>query len=391
MSNDKFRTENITIGDKVIKLELKPIEDIFKFKLPPFIILAGTGGGKTTLAMDIIHKYSEECTYIYYITATEDGIRSDATSSVPNVFKRKPTFEDISAVWSDIEAISKAVNADLTSLKSLLTSICGVEQSNLIITKLDAETRRISQLREQEYAKDYSRQEAAKKALDDSKAFAYDTLTKLIVDKSRTIGTAKLTTEEVILLQSLVSKPPKILLMLDDVSSQLQGINSDRRKVMYNNGMMQIKEAYNQMIMDILTRGRHYNMLTCLFVHSLDVLKSKDLLANVVVMDSQQAGRVAASTTFPKNIREIVPVLSQCVFRHKYHFLCLPLDGSRPPMVGLADLHAPNEPIPLSPMLENFVKVCESIQAKQIATTPQTNIWDEELDNNNEEDLNDFM
>lgn len=398
MSNDKFRTENVTVGNQVIKLEMKPIEEIFRFKLPPFIILAGTGGGKTTLAMDIIHKFSEECTYIYYITATEDGIRSDATNSIPNVFKRKPIFEEVSAVWSDIEAMSKAVNADLTSLKSLLTSICGLDEAGVIINKLDTEIQKLSRNREAEYSQSMSRQEAAKLAVEDAKAFAYDTLSKLIVDKSRTVGTNTLNAEEVILLQSLISKPPKILLLLDDVSSQLQGMNSDRRKVTYGGMPMLVKEAFNQLITDILTRGRHYNMITCLFVHTLDVIRSKDLLANIIVLDRQQAGTIQRAGTFAKNIRDMIPALIETVFRHRYHFLYLSLDNSRPPMVGLADLHAPNEQIKLNPMLKRFVNVCDSIQAKQLPTTQQ-NIWNEDInetfedniDDNNGDDMSGFI
>lgn len=372
----KFRTERVQVGDRIVDLKMQPIEEIFQFKLPPFIILAGTGGGKTTLAMDIIHKYSSECTYIYYISATEESMKKGPTSTIPNVFKRPPTFESVSAVWQDIKAMSEAVNGDINTMKALLVGIVGREQANDIVMKLDAETKRIKVIREGEYLKTKTRADAGQLAMDDANAFACDTLAKLIVDRARTVGTSKLTADEMIQLQSLVSRPPKILLLLDDVSSQLQGMGTDKRKVVFNNMSMSVKDAYQQLIMDILTRGRHYNMLTCIFVHSLKVIKSIDLLANIVALDAQQAGRIQETRTFPAAVRELIPAMSALVFQHKYHFLYLSLDNSREPMVGLADLHT-GEPLELSDMLQEFVKVCDSIESKQLPTGGGGSIWDQ--------------
>ena len=61
-----FRRQEITLGEKVITLQYKPISEIFKFEEPPYIIVGASTSGKTTLCLDILSKFSKECTNIYH-------------------------------------------------------------------------------------------------------------------------------------------------------------------------------------------------------------------------------------------------------------------------------------------------------------------------------------
>ena len=69
MEESIFRKVEIPLGDKTITLEFKQITDIFKFNTPPYIVIGVTTAGKTTLCLDILSKFSKECTNIYYADA----------------------------------------------------------------------------------------------------------------------------------------------------------------------------------------------------------------------------------------------------------------------------------------------------------------------------------
>ena len=108
MSKKVFHNKTIILDGKEIVIENKSIKDIFKFGAPPYVICGVTQSGKTTLCLDIIYKYAKECTNVYYITGTQETIRDDTISKIPQCYRVKPTLENIVACWEDIVAANDA-------------------------------------------------------------------------------------------------------------------------------------------------------------------------------------------------------------------------------------------------------------------------------------------
>lgn len=365
MEEGFFRKREIAIrDDKKIMLEYKPIVEIFKFKTPPYIIVGVTTSGKTTLCMDILNKFSKECTNIYYVTATKENIADDTISVIPNCYKRAPTFDELSGIWKEITTAYEATNAEPSTLVSMLNKLCKKEESAAILQRLEEKQSQIQRERLQVYRSlRYPENDCIQYAKDDSKAFYIDTITKLILDFAVTRGTRSLTYPEMMTLNSFVSKAPKVLLLLDDITSELESLTKNKRRVNYANQMMQICEAYKALLIDILTRGRHYGALICMFLHSIDILKEKSYINNIIVLNDASAQKICNARTFPEDARGVIRAASKEVFNgsYPYHFIYLSMLTGEV-CVSKADLHI-NEALELSDVNNRFVSVYNDINA----------------------------
>ena len=307
MDNPIFRKQEIQLGDKVINLEFKQITDIFKFNTPPYIVVGVTTGGKTTLCLDILSKFSKDCTNIYYVTSTEENLKDDTISMIPRAYRRKPKYEILYNIWKEIRASYEATNVDPSKLSNMLITLCGKQEATVILKKLDEKRDQIQKEQLSRYkGLNYDEATSIQYAKDDSKAFYIDTITQLILDFAKTKGTRSLSDSEMMILNSFISKAPKVMLMMDDVSSELEGLNRNNKKVVYEGQTLKASDAYKSLIIDILTRGRHYGALICLFLHSIDILQQKSYINNLILLNDASAQKVMNARTFPEEMRKII-------------------------------------------------------------------------------------
>jgi len=360
-----FRTQDIKVGDKNVELAFKPVEEIFQFNKPPYIIIGSSTSGKTTLCIDLLLKYSQECTNIYYITTTEESVRDDTISLIPRVYRRKPKYEILYNVWREIKnSYDSTVKIDDVKLLNMLAKLIGSSNQTAIKSALEKRRDQIYNEQQARYTNmGLDIKDVVQYSKDDSKAFYFETLTRLILDFSQTKGTAGFSADEMQILNGLVSKAPRIMLLLDDVSSELEGLKRNKKKVQYEGQTVTASDAYKALLVDILTRGRHYNALICMFLHSVDLLQTKEYINHVVLLNAGAAQKVTAAKTFPEEMRNIIKIVSPYVFtdEFKYHFLYISALNNNC-AVGCADLHF-NEELQLDPMNSLFVKAYENIQA----------------------------
>lgn len=363
-----FRKTEIPLGDKVITLEFKQITDIFRFNTPPYIVVGVTTAGKTTLCLDILSKFSKECTNIYYVTSTEENLKDDSISMIPRAYRRKPKYEILYNIWKEIKASYEATNVDPSKLSNMLISLCGKQEATSILKKLDDKRDQIQREQLARYKDlNYDEAECIQYAKDDSKAFYIDTLTRLILDFAKTKGTMKFSDSEMLILNSFISKAPRVMLLLDDVSSELDGLKRNKKKVNYEGQTLSASDAYKSLIIDILTRGRHYGALICLFLHSIDILQEKSYINNLILLNDASAQKVMNARTFPEEMRKTIGAVKGHIFNSNYPYHFLFLSGlSGEVAVGKADLHI-NEELPLSQTNKLFVRAFDEVYA---GTTP---------------------
>ena len=358
-----FRRQEVPMGEKVLTLQYKSITEIFKFEEPPYIIIGASTSGKTTLCIDILSKFSKECTNIYYVTSTEENIKDDSISMIPRAFRRKPKFKSLYNVWKEIKAQHNATNVDPIKLGNLLSALVDKEKATNILNMLQAKKDSLQKEQLARYrSSNMDESKCIQYAKDDAKAFYIDTITKVILDLARTVGTRKLSADDMMILSGFISKAPRVLLLLDDVSSEMDSLKRDNHRVEYEGETIQTGKAYQALLVDILTRGRHYGALICMFLHSIEILDQKSYINNLILLNDGAAQKVANARTFPEDMRKIILTVRSYVFNSNfpYHFLYLnSLDLSRI-AVGKAALHM-NEDLELNAANKLFIKAYNEV------------------------------
>ena len=386
-----FRKQEIAFGDRTITLQFKPITDVFRFGEPPYIIVGVSTAGKTTLCMDILNKFSRDSTNIYYVTSTEENIKDDSISMIPRAYRRKPKFQILYDVWREIRAQYEATNVDQIKLGNMLIGLIGQDAATSVLNNLQAKKEEIQRQQASRYkSRGYSEDQIIQYSKEDAKAFYIDTITKLILDFARTKGTRSFSENEMLILNSFVSKAPKVMLLLDDVSSEMDGLKRDKKKVSYEGQTLSTADAYKSLIIDILTRGRHYGAMICLFLHSIDLLTEKSYINNLIILNDASAQKVMNARTFPEDMRRTIQAVKQYVFNNSYpyHFLYLSSLDQTKLCVSKASLHM-NEELPISTINKKFVHAFDEVLTGTVNDTVTTfvdDIDDEYYSDDSEDD-----
>jgi hypothetical protein len=355
-----FRDTTIQIDNERIKLSKRPVSEIFQFGQPPYIICGTTSTGKTTLALDLFQIYSEECTKMIYITNSEENIlsagKSGDISVIPGAFRRKPKFNVLNGIWTEIKNELEAHRYNPDKYKSILRKIYSPECANTIIKNLDIEKNNVYN----EQLKLYS-EENKQLALSDANAFYCETIVRLIVDKAKQ-NSEKLSFEELYTVRSFISDQSKILLILDDVSAELEAIKNISKPVNFQGAVMKIGAAYKSLLLDILTTGRHKNAIICLFLHDIDLVAGmKAQVENLIMLNAAAANKISMCRTFPPDVKRKIDVISPLLFtsEYMYHFLYLSLSKNIT-CVGKAELFN-GTCIKMSDINKNYIEIYRAI------------------------------
>jgi hypothetical protein len=142
-----FRDTVVQIDNEKLKLSKRPVSEIFQFGQPPYIICGTTNTGKTTLALDLFQIYSEQCTKMIYITNSEENIlsagKSGDISVIPVAFRRKPKFNVLNGIWTEIKSELEAHRYNPDKYKSILRKLYTPDCANTIIKTLETEKNNI--------------------------------------------------------------------------------------------------------------------------------------------------------------------------------------------------------------------------------------------------------
>jgi hypothetical protein len=270
-----FRKRNVSIDGRKFLLEKHDISDIFKFSQPAYVIIGSTGTGTTTISLDILHHYNREAISLFFISSTNEDIRDDSMSKIPTVFRRKPEFNSLYAVWKEIKLMNNSVSIDKKEeLDHILSTIIDRTESTEIITSLTQASNKLKANTFDYYMENGCNElEAQDLSKRDGLIMYIDSISKIILDKANRYNTYNLGLNELNKINGLMSEKPKIILILDDVSSAMTNMATDNRQVLYNNDSMHMKHAYKQLIIDTMTTSRHYNMICCIFLHTIELLQ----------------------------------------------------------------------------------------------------------------------
>lgn len=364
MADSIFRRCTVPVNNsRSVNVEFKPITDIFRFNQPPYIIVGSSTSGKTTLCLDILAKYSSICTSIYYVTSTEDNLKDDGISMIPRAYRRRPNFETLYGIWREIKAIAAANNVNTTKALTVLSSLIGKTEATNINHRLEQQQMKIQNDRLAFYrGAGFAENEAIEASRDDGKAFYIDTITRLICDFAKTNGTRNLSADDMATLSSFFSATPRIMLLLDDVSAELDSLRQNKKRVNYEGNTLTVAEAYKALLIDMLSRGRHHNAIICMFLHSIELMTEKSYINNIVVLNAAAAQKLCNARTFPNEMRDALAATKDVVFNgnYPYHFIYLSSLNTENVLVGKAELQSKSE-LPLSKMNELFVKACNDI------------------------------
>ncbi len=383
MSDDKrFRKQSIVLeSGKEIIMEAKPLDKIFRFNEPAYLIFGSSGAGKSTIAMDLLHTFAGQCSNIYYMTSTTESMQDSSISVIPKCFRREPDINNLINVWEEIKSFTSTINVNDAQLFQLIKTAYKNDANNMII---DIQQRKASILKEQiEFYKEHGKDvmTASKLGQNDATAFMYETVIAIINDYIKNNGDDVFSNEEMTLVRSFHSKTtPRTLLILDDITGQLEAMSKSNAKVLYEGKLQREKDAISAIFTDMLTRCRHYNALVCIFLHTtVPCISDKSLLVNVVFMNEGAIDKVSGARTMPETTKNIMKVAKEYVFNsgYKYYFLYINSNEVEKTCVGKASLHDITEPLKLDALNRNYreayEKIASGIDAVNIIAGPSDN------------------
>lgn len=364
--SDTFREKEVRIGEETIILKRRPIDQIFEFGSQPYIIGGTSGAGKTKLSMHLIYRYARECTKIFYVSSTKAksfAATDDDINLIPKIFRRTPSYEEIYGIWHDIKEEFTAFASATEDYERILLKLFDDDKDTArnTIKYIKEKCNEVYKDRKRAY-KDEGRNEdeiefCAKR---DENAMRCSALSILVADAVKQKGNQSLSEKELLIVNSIGSAKPKILLILDDVTAEMEALKvNGTRMVKYDGRPYKVSQAYNLLITDILTRGRHYNCLIALFLHDLRVVQTEQI-KNLIIFDSATSQAYQLLKKVPTSFKRMLQIVTPIVFNgeYKYYFVFgRPNDNDI--CVGKADLFS--GPIEFSPVNKALVKAYEEI------------------------------
>ena len=360
-----FKPVSISVGGEEAILEKRKITDIFKFNKQPYICTAMSGGGKTTLAIDLIYTFAKECSNVYYITATKESMIDDSISLIPKAFRREPTYENMQHVWDEITNRFDAFNAKPEKITELIVKIYGEKTAEKINDEIEKQKAIIMKRNSKMYKEAGKPREIIPQLVsDDILAFTYELKRRVILFAYKEFQNLdeKLTEEQTAIVNSFVSKPTKSLLILDDITSEFERLKTDNNKVLVNDSWLSKSKAFQALLTDILTKGRHYNCIVVFFVHTIAVFDSKEMIDRIVMFDSSSVQKLNGLKSLEKKTKDLLLTAGNKLFSNgDYKHMFLYYSRSENDIcVGKASLHLADQ-LEMCESLDTFLKLYNNV------------------------------
>lgn len=314
----KFRPIEIEVSkDNKFILEQRKISEIFQFYSQPYVCIAMSGKGKTTLAIDLIYTFAKECTNIYYVTATKESLIDNTISLIPKCFRRLPTYENIDNIWNEIIMRENLSPPSEEQLDSLIAKIYGQNIVKQLRVQIENQKEKIIKRNSKMYRKNgMTKDEIGKQVNTDILAYCYELKRRIILfayNDNNDIDN-KLSVDDINIMNGLISKPSKSLLILDDITSELERLSLDSSRVYRDGSYVKRSDAFKTLLSDILTRGRHSNCIVVFFVHTIDIFKDKDKVDRLLLFDSASTQKINNLKSFNKIMRDEIITAGNKIF-----------------------------------------------------------------------------
>lgn len=402
-----------------LKSQWRDVNSIFRFEnARPYVVLAGSGGGKTNLCYDILMNKAKEATAIYYVSETKASGATSLIKKFPDAICSECTLPNMISIWREIQASKDSyylaetskgtTNRSSTNVlasiylklinngklqeqekkwkQSLLLAFPKVFDSNSIVTHMSSIIEAIAQNIGEEYyqskVKDSMTSEQ-KKAIDDDKinieeAFQMETFIRLIVNIMETcpnairsdVTSSTLTRSEINIINGFYSKKPKTIFIIDDCTDTLQAFAKDNKsKTMNLNGeQVSYSAAYENLMTGILTRARHANCMVVIFTHSLSILSAtaKDNISTILV-NSKSITEIDRLKSYPKIAKEVIRTMCNKMVENNeqfnYCFLCYDAkDDPKNVYITKADCHDSHSIIEYDDITQRYYKLYDDIK-----------------------------
>lgn len=357
--NNIFREESIKVNGEYKILKKKSFEEIFEYNRPPFMCVGASGAGKTTIAIDIIFKFSKKASRIYYISATESSVGESGINAIPKLYRRSPSIEDLDSVWKEIKKTSEQSKVPPEKLLELIGKLYPRQDTNIINIELKNYERELKKELEDKYT-DLPEMEKKQNIIDDIEVTKIEILTRLILNGIEQYGSTPLSLDDINIVSNLVSTEQKTILILDDISSELTMLKTSKRKYSFNDNLMSSADAYRSILTDILTKARHYNCICVIFIHGWNIIDLKSLTTNFIILDQTASSNMRMLRSISETATKSAQAASDLVFsKYKYHFVVVK-NGGEDVCVGKADLHI-GETIELCKLNRNLLKAYNEV------------------------------
>jgi hypothetical protein len=161
---------------------------------------------------------------------------------------------------------------------------------------------------------------------------------------------------------------------MDDVTAALNEMQRDKTKVMWKGQSVYKYNAFSNILMDLLVRGRHFNAIICIFVHGMNVLEeAKKNLVNLLVVEPSVISQMLNVRTISKQAVQALATAGQIVFsnEYKYHVIhvnCSEVSDIIDVSVTKADLHGALEKLQLDPLNIKFIDMYDQIKNGLVTT-----------------------
>jgi len=322
----QFRTEPIQVENETVNLEFKPISEIFKPDDAPYLAVGMTKGGKTTTCIDIIHKYAKSASKIYYISSTQAMVGDSAIDTIPNLFRKPPTFENLYNIWREIKegAEQSAITPD--DMISLLAAIYPPADTKKIINVYNNQMRQIDADLHQKH-KNAPAQKVNEIVQNEKDLIAVEVLTRLILSGVNIYGMSKLDRKQTNIIRTMLSTEQKTILLIDDVTSELNNLKTSTQKVMFGTdgqeSLMPVSKAMHLLLTDMFTKARRYDVLMVIFVHTWNTIDVKNQLKNFIIIDSQTVDNLKMiKTVGTDRTKKLIREASKRIFgKYPYHLI----------------------------------------------------------------------
>ena len=359
----QFRTEPIQIENETINLEFKPISEIFRDDEAPYLAVGQTEGGKTTMCVDIIHKYASKATNIYYVSSTQSMVGDSAIQTIPNLFKLSPTFENLNNIWKEIKEKSEHSAITPESMIQLLPNIYPQPDVKNILGVYNNKMREIDAELHAKH-KNLPPQKINETVSNEKDLISIEVLTRLILSGINTYGTNGLDKKQMDIINALLSTEPKTILLIDDVTSELNKMKTMTDKVMFGTdgqeSLMKIDKAFELLLIDIFTKARRYNVLMVLFVHTWNTINVKNTVKNFILIDRPAVdGIKMLKTVGSDRSKKLIREAADKVFG-KYPYHVLVVKNNETVCVTKADLNTGNT-LKLDRLNQNLLNAYNSI------------------------------
>lgn len=377
MSANVFHRQNVRIDNSLVcSLEKRSLRDIFQFGQQAYICVGTSKSGKTTIVKDLFSIYAKEYTQAYYITSTDMDISNENLGIPPSAI-RKVTIDNIWAVWREITYLNEHFTYKTEAMTEICAEMYGRDVITRLMSRMNADKEKLIKERfEHLKSSGVGESDAASQAQWEWKCIEAQTLCTLVEDgiKNREMY-ERLDSEKVHYAHGIVSKRPRIIFILDDVTSEL-ATSSNAASARFGE---KEKVLMQKFVTDFLTRARHLNMIGCLFIHDISIVANKNMINNFIILDQSSAGKIANCRSIDERIRNVIRLCFMEVAKYKWHFLYVDPDVSKT-YVGCAQTHI-MEKLTISPMNQKCADLIKEVNGGlNSVSTPDDESSDETSD-----------